>query len=305
MANGMPTPRRRRPGRFWPGLQPYLLVLPALLLIGGVVVYPLISNLIFSLQTDYRAIQQGATEWVGLANYRAAWGQGILQISVQNSFLFTTSCVALSFVLGFVTALLLNELARAQTIYRVLIVLPWIVAPVIAGFTWRWLLNDQFGYLNRALLSLGIIRQEVVWLGDTQLAMVAIIIAGTWRLFPFVTIMLLAGLQTVSQELLEAAEIDGASMWQKFVSVTVPQVRSVITVVILLTFIWMFNEFGIVQIMTQGGPLQSTMVLPVLIRSLTFKFMRMGTASALSVMLAAILLVLSVIYLRFMEREAN
>lgn len=305
MANGMPTPRRRRPGRFWPGLQPYLLVLPALLLIGGVVVYPLISNLIFSLQTDYRAIQQGATEWVGLANYRAAWGQGILQISVQNSFLFTTSCVALSFVLGFVTALLLNELARAQTIYRVLIVLPWIVAPVIAGFTWRWLLNDQFGYLNRALLSLGIIRQEVVWLGDTQLAMVAIIIAGTWRLFPFVTIMLLAGLQAVSQELLEAAEIDGASMWQKFVSVTVPQVRSVITVVILLTFIWMFNEFGIVQIMTQGGPLQSTMVLPVLIRSLTFKFMRMGTASALSVMLAAILLVLSVIYLRFMEREAN
>jgi multiple sugar transport system permease protein len=282
-----------------------LLILPALLLIAGVVVYPLVSNVIISLQTDYRAIQQGATEWVGFANFRNAWNQGLMQVSMKNSFFFTISCVVLAFVLGFISALLLNELTRMQSPYRVLIVLPWVISPVIAGFTWRWLLNDQFGYLNAVLIALGIIRQPIIWLGDTRLAFLAIIMAGTWRIFPFVTIMLLAGLQAVSKELLEAAQIDGAGPWQKFVSVTVPQVRSVIVVVVLLDFIWMFNEFGIVQVMTQGGPLNSTMVLPVLIRTLTFKHMRMGTASALSLMLALILLILSVIYLQMVERETD
>jgi multiple sugar transport system permease protein len=296
---------KRRSALKWADLQPYLLVLPALLFIAAIVVYPLVSNVINSLQTDYRAINQGAKEWVGFANYRAAWHDGLLQVSVRNSFLFTASCVGLCFVMGFAAALLLNRLARGQTAYRVLIVLPWVISPVVAGFAWRWLLNDHFGYVNYLLLKLGLIRQNIVWLGDPLFAFVAIILAGTWRMFPFVMIMMLAGLQSVSIELLEAADIDGAGPWQKFVSVTVPQVRGVIVVVLLLTFIWMFNEFSIVKIMTKGGPLQSTMVLPVLIEKLTFINLRMGTASALALMLAAVLLVFSVLYLRFIEKETD
>jgi multiple sugar transport system permease protein len=280
-------------------------VLPALVFIAVIVVYPLVSNVINSLQTDQRLLQQGPMAWVGLENYRSAWSTGLLQVSVRNSGIYTFACVALAFLLGLGAALLLNRVLHARTMYRVFIVLPWVISPVVAGFAWRWLLNDHFGYVNYILLKLGVIKQAIVWLGDPTYAFVAVIMAGTWRMFPFVMIMMLAGLQNVSQDLLEAAEIDGAGSWRKFFSITVPQVRSVMVVVILLAFIWMMNDFSVVYVMTKGGPLQSTMVLPVLIQHLTFINLRMGTASALSVMLAVILLVLSIVYLRFMEKETD
>lgn len=303
--NASERARGRRPSLTWDGLQPYLLVLPALLFIAVIVVYPLVSNIINSLQSDNRLLQQGLMEWVGLANYRSAWNEGLLQISIKNSVIYTVSCVTLAFLCGLVTALLLNRVVRARTAYRVFIVLPWVISPVVAGFAWRWLLNDNFGYVNYILFELGIIKHNIVWLGDPTFAFLAIILAGTWRIFPFVMIMMLAGLQSVSQDLLEAAEIDGAGTWRRFFAVTVPQTRSVMVVVILLTFIWMFNDFSVVYVMTKGGPLQSTMVLPVLIQHLTFINMRMGTASALALMLAVILLVLSILYLRFMEKETE
>jgi multiple sugar transport system permease protein len=281
------------------------LVLPALLFIAAIVVFPLVSNIVNSLQTDNRLLQQGPKGWVGFANFKAAWNDGLLQISIRNSFVYTIACVILSFVLGLITAILLNRINRMRTVYRVLIVLPWVISPVVAGFAWRWLLNDNYGYVNFLLRQMGIIKENIVWLGDPTFAFVAVIIAGTWRIFPFVMIMMLAGLQNVSQDLLEAAEIDGAGGWRKFFSITVPQTRSVMVVIILLAFIWMFNDFGVVYVMTKGGPLQSTMVLPVLIQHLTFINLRMGTASALALMLAAILLVLSILYLRFMEKETD
>lgn len=302
---GSERTQRLRPSRRWDGLQPYLLVLPALIFIAVIVVYPLVSNVINSLQSDQRLLQQGPMAWVGLENYRSAWSTGLLQVSVRNSGIYTFACVALAFLLGLGAALLLNRVLHVRTMYRVFIVLPWVISPVVAGFAWRWLLNDHFGYVNYILLKLGVIKEAIIWLGDPTYAFVAVIMAGTWRMFPFVMIMMLAALQNVSQDLLEAAEIDGAGMWRKFISITVPQVRSVMVVVILLAFIWMMNDFSVVYVMTKGGPLQSTMVLPVLIQHLTFINLRMGTASALAVMLAVILLVLSIVYLRFMEKETD
>lgn len=288
------------------GFLPYLLTLPALLFTAMIVVYPLISNVVGSLQTDYRTIQQvQGVKFVGVANYIGAWHDGLLQLSVSNSFRYTIGVVILSFLLGFICALLLNQLIRTQTFYRVLIVLPWVISPVIAGFTWRWLLSDKFGYLNAVLLGLGIIKDPILWLSGTGSAFLAVVLAGTWRAFPFAMIMILAGLQRVSQELLEAAQIDGATALQKFRHVTVPQVRSVLVVILLLNFIWTFNDFGIIQIMTAGGPLNATMVLPVLIRTIAFKNLRMGTASALALMLSVVLLALSIIYLQFAEKDID
>ncbi len=297
---------KRRFARLRANLLPYLLVLPALILIGIVVIYPLISNVFNSLQTDYRFVQQvEKIEFVGFKNYKNAWTQGLFQLSIRNSFIFTFATVALSFVVGFFCAWLLNEVKRGRTFYRVLIVLPWVISPVIAGYTWRWLVNDQFGFLNHALKSLGLIDHNIIWLGDQNLAFITVIIAASWRLFPFVMIMLLAGLQKVSATLLEAADIDGASGWQKFIHITLPQVWSVVVVILLLSFIWMFNDFGIVHIMTKGGPLNSTMVIPVLIRILTFQHLRMGTASALALILAVMLMTLSIVYLKITDKDID
>ena len=306
MSIGRPRSIWWKLARFRASSLPYLLTLPALILTATIVVYPLISNVVGSMQTDYRAIQQvEGVKFVGLDNYIGAWNQGLMQSSVSNSFRYTIGVVVLSFILGFICALLLNQLVRMQTFYRVLIVLPWVISPVIAGFTWRWLLSDKFGYLNAVLLGLGIIKDPILWLGGPELAFFSVVLAGTWRSFPFAMIMILAGLKRVSQELLEAAQIDGATAIQKFRYVTVPQVRSVLVVILLLNFIWTFNDFGIIQIMTQGGPLNATMVLPVLIRTLAFKHLRMGTASALALMLSVVLLALSIVYLRFVEKDID
>ncbi len=297
--------RSRRALRRRARLQPWLYVLPAIVLVCLVIVWPLASNIVGSLQVDKRILAGGHAGWVGLSNYEAAWNEGLLALSMRNSVIFTGSTVVVSFVLGFVVALLLNSIRRGAAAYRIIIVLPWVIAPVVAAITWRWLFDDTFGFVNYILTGLGIIRQNVVWLGEPALAFIPVIMASIWRFFPFCTIMILAGLQAVSRDLLEAAEIDGAGRWQKFAHVTVPQIRSVLVVVVLLSIIWNFNEFGIVQVMTQGGPLQSTMVLPVLIRNLAYLSLRLGTASALSVMLAVVLLAFSIVYLRVVEREAE
>ncbi len=286
-------------------LQPYLYVLPAVALVCLVIVWPLISNVIGSLQTDKRILAGGHVAWVGFQNYRSAWDEGLLALSMRNSIIFTGSTVVCSFVLGFLVALLLNSIHRGSGVYRIVIVLPWVIAPVVAAITWRWLFDDTFGFVNYILTGLGLMKDPVVWLGEPSLAFIPVIMASIWRFFPFCTIMILAGLQAVSRDLLEAADIDGAGRWQRFTHVTIPQIRSVLVVVALLSFIWNFNEFGIVQVMTQGGPLQSTMVLPVLIRNLAYLSLRLGTASALSVMLAVVLLIFSALYLRMVEREAE
>lgn len=299
--------KSRRALQRWARLQPYLYVLPAVALVCLVIIWPLISNIISSLQVDKRILAGGHTAWVGFQNYKRAWDEGLLALSMRNSIIFTGSTVVFSFVLGFVVALLLNSIHRGSSVYRIIIVLPWVIAPVVAAITWRWLFDDTFGFVNYILERLGLMdpAAPIVWLGEPSLAFIPVIMASVWRFFPFCTIMILAGLQAVSRDLLEAADIDGANRWQRFTHVTIPQVRSVLVVVALLAFIWNFNEFGIVQVMTQGGPLQSTMVLPVLIRNLAYLSLRLGTASALSVMLAVVLLIFSAVYLRMVEREAE
>lgn len=286
-------------------IQPYLYVIPAMVLVGAMVIYPLIGNILASLQTDMRAIMQEDREYVGLDNYRNAWNESLLQLSFKNSLMFTSSSAFFAVIIGFSIALLLNRIRRGRSILRVFIVTPWVVSPVVTAFTWRWLLDDTFGYINYILLKLGIISRNVIWLGTTATAFGSAVVANIWRSIPFTMIMLLAGLQAVSQELMEAAEIDGAGPWQRFQYVAFPQIKSVIIVVILLEFIWNFNDFTLIQILTKGGPMNSTMVVPILIRNLAFMNLRIGTASALAILLAIVLLILSVLYLRIVEREAE
>lgn len=287
--------------RWWANLKPYLYILPAVVLIGMIVIFPLISNINNSLLSDQSS--EGVRNFVGTKNFKNVWELGELQLSLKNSFIFTFLSVFFGFIFGFFIALMLHYLKRGPVIYRLIIVMPWIISPVAAGFAWRWLLNDNFGYLNYILLKLNLISENIIWLGQVKTAFYAVVIANIWRSFPFAMIMLLAGLKAVSKELDEAADIDGAGVWQKFIYITIPQMKYIIIIVILLSFIWNFNEFSLIQIMTHGGPLNSTMVLPVLIRKLAFVNNRVGTASALAIVLSVILLILTVFYLRMVEKK--
>lgn len=287
------------------GIFGWLYLLPAIILVGTIIIYPLIINIRNSVSTDLQLLAGGDLSFVGLDNYRSAWNAGLLQQSVKNTLIFTFSSVIFSFIIGFAIALLLDRIKRGATVYRLLLVTPWVISPVITGFAWRWMLSERFGFLNYYLLKLGIISDNIIWLGDTTKAFTAVIVANIWRSVPFMIIMLLAGLKGTSKELEEAADIDGAGVWQKFWFIIIPQMKNVIIIVMLLGLIWSSNDFTLVQIMTKGGPLNSTMVLPVLIKNTGFFSLRYGTASALSVILVIILLIFSIIYLRVVRRSSD
>ncbi|MCL6087211.1 MAG: sugar ABC transporter permease [Actinobacteria bacterium] len=284
----------------------YLYLMPAVILVSLIVIYPIISNIINSLQTDKRLLM-GVVKpaFVGLSNFINAWKEGLFQVSLKNSLLFTISSVAIAFVLGLIISILLNRVKRFRVFYRVLIVVPWVISPMVAAFSWKFLFNDSFGLINYFLLKIGLIHEKIVWLGSFKTAFMALTIANIWRIFPFITIMLLAGLQSVSKDIEEAAEIDGAGPVQKYIHILLPQMKHVIIIVILLQFIWNFNEFTVIQTLTQGGPADSTVVVPVLIHKLGFKYWRAGTASALSLILSIIILTLSLLYLRIVGRKGD
>ena len=284
-------------------LQPYLYVSLAVIIVGTLILYPLIKNIINSLSTDQQFLAGGEISFVGFENYKNAWKQGLLQIALKNSFMFTIITVIASFISGFGAALLINFVNRGKAIYRVLIALPWVISPIVAGIAWNRLLAGRFGYVNYALQKIGIISEPIAWLANTDTALPSVIVANIWRVLPFTMIILLAGLKGVSKELEESAVVYGAGPWQVFRHVTVPQMKKIIVIVVLLNFTWNFNQFDIVQVMTKGGPINSTMVLPVLIKKLAFDNLRIGTASALAIILAVILLVLSVLYLAVIERD--
>lgn len=285
--------------------EPWLFILPALILIGIFIIFPVVLNIRNSLITDQQILHLDNLEFVGLKNWRSAVNENLLQMAIRNTVIFTVISVVLSIAVAFGIALLLDRVRRGATAYRLFLVIPWVLPPVVTAWAWKWTLNEKFGFLNYYLLKLGIIEDNVAWLGGKNTAFAALIIANVWRFFPFVMIMLLAALKSTSKELEEAAEIDGAGLWQKIIWIIIPQIRNVIIIVVLLTTIWTSNDFTLVMSLTNGGPLNATMVLPVLIKNVTFLSLRYGTASALSVTLVFILLILSIIYLRIVRRSSD
>ena len=185
--------------------------------------------------------------------------------------------------------------------------MPWAIAPVVTGYMWRWLFHDSFGLINYGLLSMGLIEENVAWLAEPDAAMVAVVVANIWRFMPYITIMLLAGLQGVSTELYEAAQVDGANVFQRFFNVTLPQLRHVIGVVFLFATIWMVNDFALIFIMTEGGPAKATEVVPITIYRIAFEHLRLGRGAAAGLLLLVFLLCMSLFFIRmlFAERKAN
>jgi len=173
----------------------------------------------------------------------------------------------------------------------------------VAGFAWKWLLNDNFGILNHWLSSAGITRGDIAWLGDSRTALLCVIVARVWQFYPFAMVMFLAGLQAIPQEQYEAASVDGATTLRRFFHITLPNLRSITTVLLLLGVIWSFNDFNMVFVMTRGGPINSSMVLPVLVREFSFVHFDLGKGSALSIIVFTLLLSLSLLYLRVASRR--
>lgn len=278
-------------------LRAYAFLAPALLILVALLVYPLASVIRLSF---YDANISRET-WVGLANYATLMNDALFWRAFVQTVLFTVGSVVLHYVFGLGLALLLNaEINRRfRSLSRGILIVPWLLAPTVAGMIWVLMLAP-FGVVNALLASLGLVGADanIAWLGQPETSLLSVTLMNVWRAFPFFMVMLLAGLQAIPQQLYEAAEIDGATLWQQFWHITLPSLRSVTATVILLDSIWTFRAFDPVFVMTGGGPTHSSEVLATAIYFSGFQGSKFGYASAEAVVMFLILLAVSAFYVR-------
>ncbi|MCC1493128.1 carbohydrate ABC transporter permease [Cognatishimia sp. F0-27] len=273
-----------------------LLIAPTIVVFSLVIVYPLLAAIYLSLFSIYTPTLEG--DFVGFANYWDLLSGREFWNSLRVTLVWTVGTLSLQIVLGVGMALLLHQNIWFRSLARSLVLFPYFLSTVVAVLVWRWLFNDLYGAMNHGLMQLGILDMPLDWLGSMPNAMIGVILVGAWKYFPFVVIAVLARLQTIPDHLYEAARIDGAGPIARFWDVTLPQLRSVLVVIILLRAIWDFKEFDLIYLLTGGGPVTSTQTLSLLVYQEAFALNQMGQAAAYSVGMMLVMLVFMLVYLR-------
>jgi len=280
-----------------------LLIAPTVLIFCAVIVYPLVSALYLSLFSVFTPTL--TSRFVGLGNYADLMATGEFWRSLLNTLVWTVLTLTLQVVFGVLAALMLNQAILFRSLARSLILFPYFVSTVVAVLVWRWLFNDLYGVLNHTAMWLGILDMPLDWLGSMPNAMISVVLVGAWKYFPFVVIAVLARLQTIPEHLYEAATIDGAGAWSRFWDVTLPQLRDVLLVVVLLRAIWDFKEFDLIYLLTGGGPIIGTQTLPLMVYKEAFGLNEMGRASAVAVAMMLVMLVFMLAYFRALRARGE
>jgi multiple sugar transport system permease protein len=274
-----------------------LLVLPALLLLCALTLYPVAYGIWISLFNKHSFFPE--QNFVGLANYAAVFGDEEFWRALKLGLVYSLSTIALQLALGVAAALLLNETFTGRGLVRAVAIFPYVIPTVVAVIVWKWLLNSQFGLVNYLL---GI---PISWMGRDWI-MVSLIIVSVWQFFPFVLLAVLARLQTIPPELYDAAKVDGAGAFHRFFHVTLPQLQSVLFVVVLLRSIWMFTKFDTPWLMIQGGGAETYIrTLPIYTYLRTFAYYEAGRGSAMAVLMFLMLVSAAALYFRLWRREGE
>jgi multiple sugar transport system permease protein len=281
----------------------WLLLAPSLLLIGGLILYPILYNLWLSFFDKHAFMPVQA--FVGLRHYRYFATDPEFWSSFYYGVVYAAVTMAFQLVLGVAAALLLNEAFRGRNLLRGVVLFPYLIPTIVAVILWKWLLNDSYGLVNHLLLVAGVVHAPVAWLGKDYI-MSSLIITSVWQFFPFVVVTYLARLQTIPPELYEAARVDGATAWRRFLHITLPATRTVLFVIILLRSIWMFTKFDTVWLMAGDGAVSRYIrTLPVYAYARSFTYLQAGMGAALAVLMFGMLLAGTAVYFRlFRDEEA-
>lgn len=278
----------------------FLLASPLLIILLGIVGYPLVYALTASFQ-HFRITDPDNVYFVGFDNYRYVLMDPQFWVALRNTLLYAGIAVPVELCLGLLIAMALNVMVRGARLVRTILLMPMMLASVVMGLMWKFMFNDQLGIINHLIRLTGL-DLRVLWLADPQLAFVSLLIVEVWASTPIMVILLSAGLTTIPAELYEAAEIDGASRWQRFVNITWPMLQPVILVSLLLRGMDAFRVFDIVFILTQGGPANTTDVLSYYAYRLNFQGMDVGSASAVSTLMLFALAALGIVLIRSMRK---
>ena len=278
----------------------YALISPAILILTLILVFPLLYSLILSF-FQYDMLHPASNHWVGWANYLQALNDPTSSQSLLLTLNFAGCTVLVEVLLGILFALVLNVSFRGNRISRTLILIPIMVSEVVAALSWRLLYHPDLGLLNYILSLFGVGKQ--IWLGP-QFAMVSVMLVEIWQHTPFVTLIILAGLQSLPKDLMEASIVDGAGGWQQFWGITLPLLKPVIMVAVVFRTMFTLRVFTPVWVLTAGGPSNKTLVVGVNIYRTAFRYYQFGQAATLSWLLVILTIVITVIYMRLFRREA-
>lgn len=281
----------------------WLMVTPALLVVIGMVGYPFVEAIRISF-TD-RMVGRGPGRWVGLANYEYILGWPDFSNMVVRTVLIALAAVFLKTVVGLILATALNQDFRGRNILRGVFMLPWILPTYIIVLVWRWILDGQTGLVNQILTSWGLISENIPFLAQRSSAVALLIFVMVWKGYPFYALTFLAGMQSIPAELYDAAKVDGAGRLGRFRYVTLPGLRQIMGVVILLSTIWTMNTLEIPMLLTGGGPSNATEVFPLLTYHLAMQNFRLGEGAALPIMMLPIIALLVLGVASYMDKEAT
>lgn len=281
-------------GRFWA----YLLIVPSLILVFAVVVYPVGSGILLSFREMRLTRPQLGTPFVGLRHYADLIADPVVRTAAVNTLVWVVIGAASQFVLGLVAALALDRPLPGIRAARVLVLLPWLMPSVVSAHMWALMLDPRLGVLNDLLVRSGVLDAYRAWFADPATAMPAVLTAELWRWFPFFALFLLAGLQAIPQELHDAAAVDGAGLWDRFRSITLPLLMPVIVAATILRVIGLVNGPDLLIVLTGGGPGHATEVLSLYAFKTAYLSFDFGYAAALSVVLLLVLIVFTVGYVR-------
>ncbi len=279
-----------------------LLIAPSLVLTLGLTLWPVIKTMILSFHFSLLSHPE-REKYIGWKNYENFLNNAQFWDSIKRTAYFTFVSVGLELILGLLIALLITQKLKGWRFLRVAIIIPWAIPTVVNGALWRWIFQADYGALNGLLLDTGLIHKYIPWLADPQRAMNLVIVADVWHTVPFVVLILSAAMAGLPLDLYDAASIDGANALRRLVHITLPLLRPAFMVILVIRTVEAFRVFDIIYIMTRGGPSDGTMVISYLTYQETFSFLKLGSGSALSFLVSAFVLFLSLIYIRLLYTE--
>jgi ABC-type sugar transport system permease subunit len=280
------------------------LMLPSLIVVLGVVLYPLGRTLVLSF-FDVTSSVQSDVPFTGLGNYRRLFSDPGFWATLGRTVAFTLVSTGVQLVCGLALAQFLNQKIRGQWLFRSVVVFAWALPTIVNANMWRWILNSQYGPLNALLTQLGLTDNYRDWIGGPTQALLVVALADSWKTVGLVAILLFAGLQTIPKELYEAAALDGAGVWRRYLHVTLPLLRPMILVVLVLRTIEAFKVFDIIYVMTRGGPASGTTTIAFYTYLQAFSNQQFGLGSAVAYVTVACIMVLALVYMRMLRRGGS
>lgn len=278
----------------------WIFVLPAMIVVSVLFVYPFLSSIFYSF-TNKNLIMPN-WKFVGFDNYIAVINDPNFWLAFSHSILWTLFSLVGQVLVGFALAMALHRIRHLQWLYKILLIIPWAFPTIVIAFSWQWILNGVYGYLPNMIVKLGLMDIAPHFLSDSTWAFISLVFINVWFGAPLIMVNVLSALQTVPQEQYEAAKIDGANAWQVFRHITLPHIKVVIGLLVVLRTVWVFNNFDIIYLITGGGPANSTMTLPIFAYNMGWGTKMLGRSSAVTVLLFIFLLLICFIYFKVISR---